>query len=159
MAARPTGSAAKASEPKGWIDRVLDALSRARHGLTATSDPKAIGISLVSSLASWGVELCVIALTIKAMGIRAPLAAAFLALLAVNLALAFPFAPPANLGTLEVGATLALMTFGVPKAQALAFGIVYHLIQIVPVGLLGVFFAGRAEPPAGRSTVGSSAEP
>ena len=46
-------------------------------------------------------------------------------------------------GTLEVGATLALIGFGVPKEQALAFGLVYHLLQMVPVGILGILFAGR----------------
>ena len=59
-------------------------------------------------------------------------------LLAVNLALAVPFQPPGNFGTIEVGATLALVALGVAKEQALAFGIVYHLLQVVPVGALGI---------------------
>jgi glycosyltransferase 2 family protein len=68
---------------------------------------------------------------------------AVLVLLAVNLALAFPIAPPGNIGTVEVGATLALVGLGVPKEQALAFGIVYHVLQVAPIGLLGILFATR----------------
>ncbi len=84
------------------------------------------------------------ALAMRAVGLHLPLSAAFLVLLAVNLALAVPFAPPGNLGTLEVGATLALVGFGVAKEQALAFGIVYHLLQVVPVGLCGIAFTARS---------------
>jgi glycosyltransferase 2 family protein len=83
----------------------------------------------------------------RAVGLHLPFTAAFLTLLAVNLALAFPFAPPGNIGTLEVGATLALVGFGVPKEQALAFGLVYHFLQVVPIGILGMIFAGRRHEP------------
>ncbi len=81
-------------------------------------------------------------IAMRAVGLNLPVAAAILVLLAVNLALALPFAPPGNLGTLEWGATLALLGFGVSKEQALAFGLVYHFLQILPIGLLGLLFAG-----------------
>jgi glycosyltransferase 2 family protein len=74
----------------------------------------------------------------RAVGLSLPPVAALLVLLAVNLALAFPVAPPGNLGTLEWGATLALLGFGVAKEQALAFGLVYHFLQILPIGILGL---------------------
>jgi uncharacterized membrane protein YbhN (UPF0104 family) len=93
---------------------------------------------------SWTLEVNVILIAMRAVGLAMPLAAAILVLLAVNLALAFPLAPPGNLGTLEVGATLALLGFGVAKEQALAFGLVYHFLQIIPVGILGLVLAGRA---------------
>jgi uncharacterized membrane protein YbhN (UPF0104 family) len=66
-----------------------------------------------------------------------------LVLMAVNLALVVPFAPPANLGSLEVGATLALMESGVPKERALAFALVYHLLQVIPIGFAGLSLASR----------------
>jgi uncharacterized membrane protein YbhN (UPF0104 family) len=64
--------------------------------------------------------------------------------MAVNLALVVPFAPPANLGSLEVGATLALMESGVPKERALAFALVYHLLQVIPIGFAGLSLASRS---------------
>jgi hypothetical protein len=36
------------------------------------------------------------------------------------------------------------LSFGVAKEQALAFGLVYHFLQILPVGILGLVFAGRS---------------
>jgi hypothetical protein len=86
-----------------------------RHSLAASARPRALSLSLGASLV----------------------------LLAVNLALAFPVAPPGNFGTLEVGATLALLGFGVAKEQALAFGLVYHFLQILPIGILGLILASR----------------
>lgn len=118
-------------------------LASARQGLAATTRPRALGLSLGASLFSWALEVNVVALAMRAVGLHLPFTAAFLTLLAVNLALAFPFAPPGNIGTLEVGATLALVGFGVPKEQALAFGLVYHFLQVVPIGILGMIFAGR----------------
>ena len=118
-------------------------LASARQGLAATTRPRALGVSLSASLLSWALEVNVVAVAMRAVGLNLPFTAAFLTLLAVNLALAFPFAPPGNIGTLEVGATLALVGFGVPKEQALAFGLVYHFLQVVPIGILGMIFAGR----------------
>jgi uncharacterized protein (TIRG00374 family) len=115
-----------------------------RNSLVATTRPRALGLSLAASVGSWMLEVNVTTLTLRAMGLALPVSAALLVLLAVNLALAFPLAPPGNLGTLEVGATLALLAFGVPKEQALAFGIVYHFLQIIPIAALGVFFASRS---------------
>jgi uncharacterized protein (TIRG00374 family) len=128
-----------------WIPaRLAGILARARHGLTATRHPRALSMSLGASLAAWALEIVVIAITLRAVGLRLPVSAAFVVLLAVNLALALPFAPPGNVGTLEVGAALALVGFGVPKEQAVAFGIVYHVLQVVPIGVLGLLFSGRA---------------
>jgi uncharacterized membrane protein YbhN (UPF0104 family) len=114
-----------------------------RQGFAATSRPRALALSFGASFVSWALEINVTVIAMRAVGLNLPVAAAILVLLAVNLALAFPFAPPGNLGTLEVGATLALLGFGVAKEQALAFGLVYHFLQILPIGLLGLVFAGR----------------
>jgi len=65
-------------------------------------------------------------------------------LVAVNVAMVVPFAPPANFGTIEVGATLALLEYGVSKEHALAFALVYHLLQILPIGIGGLALASRS---------------
>ncbi|MFN8092619.1 MAG: lysylphosphatidylglycerol synthase domain-containing protein [Vicinamibacteria bacterium] len=119
-------------------------IGRLRLGLAALRDRRALAHSLAESAAAWALELLVVALTLRALDIPAPLAASLLVLMAANLALVVPFAPPANLGTLELGATLALMEYGVPKAHALAFALVYHLLQVIPIGVGGLALAGRS---------------
>jgi uncharacterized protein (TIRG00374 family) len=123
--------------------RVAGFFAMAREGLGATRRPRALGLSATASVGSWTLELGVTALAMRAVGLQLPFAAVVLVLLAVNLALAVPFAPPGNIGTIEVGAILALLGFGVAKEQALAFAIVYHLLQVVPIGILGIIFASR----------------
>jgi hypothetical protein len=131
--------------------RVTHLLARARQGLAASRDPRALSLSLGASLVAWGLEINVTALSLRAMGLHLPLGASVLVLVAVNLALAVPFAPPGNAGTLEIGATLALVGFQVPKEQALAFALCYHLLQVVPIAILGFFVLGRALPPRADS--------
>jgi uncharacterized protein (TIRG00374 family) len=122
---------------------VASFLARARLGLTAMRDRRALARSLGASLVAWVLEMGVVFFTLRAFGIHVPFGVSLLVLMAVNLALVVPFAPPANLGTLELGATLALMECGVPKGQALAFALVYHFLQVIPIGAGGLALAGR----------------
>jgi uncharacterized membrane protein YbhN (UPF0104 family) len=119
-------------------------LARARLGLTALGDRRALARSYAASLLSWSLELLVVGCALQAFDIRVPAGASLLVLVAVNVAMAVPFAPPANLGTVEIGAILALAEYGVPKEQALAFGLVYHLLQIIPIGIGGLALTSRS---------------
>jgi uncharacterized protein (TIRG00374 family) len=129
---------------------VRNVLASVRNGLVASRSPRALALSFGASLVAWGLEINVTRFSMEAVGLHLPVAAAILVLVAVNLALAIPFAPPGNIGTLEVGATLALLEFHVPKEQALAFALCYHLLQVVPIGLLGFGILSREMSPIGR---------
>jgi uncharacterized protein (TIRG00374 family) len=122
---------------------VANALTRVRSGLLAFRKPSALGYSLGASAISWGLEVNVTVLSLRAVGLHLPLVASLLVLIAVNLALALPFAPPGNLGTLELGATLALLEFGIKKEQALAFALCYHFLQVIPIGIIGLILITR----------------
>lgn len=118
-------------------------LAKLREGMASARTLPVLLTSLAASLVAWGLEINVTALSMKAVGLNLPIAASILVLVAVNIALAIPFAPPANAGTLEAGAILALLEFGVPKEQALAFALCYHLLQVVPIGIIGLTLIGR----------------
>jgi uncharacterized protein (TIRG00374 family) len=126
------------------LRRFSNLLLKVQHGLTGARQPRALVKAYGASLVGWTLEVNVVALALKAVGVELPMAAAFLVLAAVNLALVFPVAPPGNLGTVELGATLALVEVGVPKEKALAFAICYHMLQLIPIAVMGVFFAGRS---------------
>jgi predicted dehydrogenase/uncharacterized membrane protein YbhN (UPF0104 family) len=139
----PTPGAAR--EPGHGMGAAISSfLARARLGLAAVLDRRALLSSFAASLAAWVLEITVVTLTLRAFHLEVPLGVSLLVLMAVNLALVVPFAPPANLGSLEVGATLALMQSGVPKERALAFAIVYHLLQVIPIGFAGLSLASRS---------------
>jgi len=137
----PDGTAA----PTGKVRSVVAGfLARARLGLTAIQDRRALGRAFGASMLAWTLELNVVLFTLWAFQIHVPPGVSLLVLMAVNLALVIPFAPPANLGTVEFGATLALMEYGVPKEQALAFALVYHFLQMIPIGIGGLVLASRS---------------
>jgi uncharacterized protein (TIRG00374 family) len=120
-------------------------LIRARLGLTAMRDRRALARSFGASLIAWYLEILVVFFSLRAFEIHVPFGVSLLVLMAVNLFLvAIPFAPPANLGTLEAGATIALVEYGVPKEQALAFAIAYHFLQVIPIAVGGLVLAGRS---------------
>ena len=119
-------------------------LARARLGLAAVRDGRALARSFAASLAAWLLEIHVVFFTLRAFDIHVPFGVSLLVLMAVNLALIVPFAPPGNFGTLEIGATLGLMEAGVSKEHALAFALAYHLLQVIPIGFSGLALAGRS---------------
>jgi uncharacterized protein (TIRG00374 family) len=143
---RPAGVTSHATpESRGRIgSAVYRAIEHARQGMTAVRSRRALGLSFASSLVAWALEFCVVMCTQQAFDLHVPALATALVLLAVNLALIVPFAPPANLGMIEVGATLALMEFGVPKERALAFALWYHLLQLVPIGIAGLLLGSHS---------------
>ncbi len=131
--------------PSGKVGgAVADFLARLRLGLTAMRDRRALARSALASLLAWLLEIHVVFFSLRAFDIHVPFGVSLLVLMAVNLALVVPFAPPGNFGTLEVGATLALMESGVPKEHALAFALAYHFLQVIPLALGGLTLAGRS---------------
>jgi uncharacterized protein (TIRG00374 family) len=126
------------------IRRVAALLAAAREGLAAVGRPRSLATSFGASMVAWTLEVNVTVFSMRAVGLKLPVVASILVLVAVNVALALPMAPPGNLGTLELGATLAVTEFGVAREQALAFALCYHLLQIIPIGLLGLLVATRA---------------
>lgn len=83
------------------------------------------------------VDACEIRLVLEALRLSLPLAAPLLVLLTVSAASLVP-AAPAQIGTLEAGAVLGLHALGVPLGPALCFGLLYHVMQGVPVLVAGI---------------------
>jgi uncharacterized membrane protein YbhN (UPF0104 family) len=139
---RPTsgrnGSGGQEGPTMGWSG----ILSRFRVGLAAARSPRALTGSLIASLAAWTLEAIVMRVALRAVGIALPISASVVVLMAVNVMIAIP-AAPANLGTFEVGAVLGLVGFGIEKEKALAFALLYHALQTVPVAILGFSAAAR----------------
>lgn len=75
-------------------------------------------------------------LLMRALGIDAPVAVAVLLTCTTNLAMLLPSSPGA-IGVFHLAATASLLPFGVPEARALSFAILAHLVNVVPVSLIG----------------------
>ena len=100
---------------------------------------------LQSLLWSWGsdiADVATIGLCLYAVGVHLGVPAWCVVFLAVNLAIMIP-STPGQVGVLEAGAVLALGTLGVGRGEALAFELLYHAANVIPVTLAGVIALRR----------------
>jgi glycosyltransferase 2 family protein len=111
--------------------------SRWLAGLAVLREPSRLAPAFGAIVATWLLDLGCVLLVMAAVGLTPRLADALLVLLFVNLATAIP-ASPGQLGTHELGALTALRLQGVAAEQAVAFALLYHAAQLVPVLALGL---------------------
>lgn len=134
--------------------RIASAVARARSGLMAARNPRAVTQAALFSALAWSVEIVVTLLALAAFNLPHDLPHAMGVLFGVNLALAIP-APPASLGSFELGASTALVAFGGDPGHAAAFAIGLHAIQLLPTLVMGGLMLSvfrrpaPALPPAG----------
>ena len=116
---------------------------RLRAGTSGLREPGTVAVVLILSFCIWGLEIAMVVLAARSVHLPLSPALAAVVLLGINLALALP-SMPAGAGTFEGGALLVLMLSGVPKEAGLAFALLYHLVQVVPVTLLGMVVVSKA---------------
>lgn len=113
-----------------WLRHLLD-------GIACVRSPSALALAVALSVGTWLVDALKVSVVLYAMHIDVPWFTPFVILLTLNLAIVIP-STPGNLATFEAGAVAGLMVFGVPQETALAFALVHHVTQIVPVLLAGL---------------------
>lgn len=113
-----------------WLHRFVEGVHVMRHGRYFAA---ALGLALLI----WAADAGGLWLVLRALAVPASVGATLLGLLALNLAIALP-STPGQLGAFEAGAVLGLKMAGVPSEQALAAALVYHVVQALPVTLLGL---------------------
>ena len=124
------------------------------RGAAVVRRPRAFAAALGWAFVSHVVDAAAILLCLAALHIELPAASSLLVLVGVTLVLALPSAP-AGIGSLEVGAVAALRLLGVDGERALAFALVYHAMQAVPVTLLGLLPLRSARLLAGSVAAGT----
>jgi uncharacterized protein (TIRG00374 family) len=94
--------------------------------------------------AAWVGAFAINYLLMRALDIHAPLTVAVLLTCVTNMAMLIP-SSPGYIGVFHGAATLALLPFNVGASRALSFAILAHLVNVVPVTVLGALFllAGR----------------
>ena len=117
-------------------------LAMARQGLSVMKAPApAAGAIMLQSL-GWFLQLLAVYVAMRAFDIHAPLPAAGLVLLLMNVATIFPLWP-GNIGLLQAAVALPLVQYGVAYSTGFAYGIVLQVIEMsVGVGV-GLLFLAR----------------
>jgi glycosyltransferase 2 family protein len=107
-------------------------LGRFSAGFAVLRRPSTFALALLALVAAWLLDLTAVNLVFYALGLELPVAAAMLVLLTVNLAIAVP-STPGQVGVLEFGAMVGLQMLGVDRERGLAFALLYHGMQVVPL--------------------------
>jgi uncharacterized membrane protein YbhN (UPF0104 family) len=123
------------TQPHRGPEGVRAAVAQARTG------GRRLPIALFVIGLSWCVDWLLIELVLGALGLHLAPITGLLVLFVLNLAIAIP-STPGQMGVLELGASTGLMALSVPQDQALAFGLLYHAAQVLPL-LLYLVLDGR----------------
>ena len=117
------------------LGRARRLISTARQGLGVMKSPVAAVIAVCFQSLGWFFQLIAVWATMRAFEIDAPLDAAALVLLLMNVATVFPLWP-GNIGLLQAAVALPLVSYGVAYARGFAYALGLQMIEVaVGVGL------------------------
>ena len=124
------------------LSPVRRALSMGRQGLTVLKRPGAAIGALAFQAVAWAAQLVAVWVVFRAFDIHAPIEAAALVLVIMNLVFVFPLWP-GNVGLLQAAVALSLLPYGVGYARGFAYGIGLQAVEAGVGILLGLFFLAR----------------
>ena len=124
------------------LSRLRRLAAMARLGLDVLRSPAAAAVAIAFQCLGWLLQLLAVWVAMRAFGIDAPLPAAGLVLLLMNVATIFPLWP-GNIGLLQAAVALPLVSYGVAYTTGFAFGLGLQLLEMsVGVGV-GLIFLAR----------------
>lgn len=142
-------------------------LTMARHGLDVMKSPVPAAAAVLFQCVGWLFQLLAVWTAMRAFDIHAPLPAAGLVLVLMNVATIFPLWP-GNVGLVQAAIALPLVGYGVAYAHGIAYGFGLQAVEAsvgVGVGLLflareGLSFAMlKVMPDAAQAEIPEDAEP
>jgi glycosyltransferase 2 family protein len=117
-------------------------LTMGRHGLGVMRSPLAAALAIFFQICGWTFQLLAVWTAMRAFDIHAPLPAAGVVLLLMNVVTIFPFWP-GNVGLVQVAIASALVGYGVPYSVGVAYGFGLQAIE-ASVGMgVGLLFLAR----------------
>jgi uncharacterized membrane protein YbhN (UPF0104 family) len=127
-----------ALEGLGPVRRLV---TMARQGLGVMHAPLPALAAIAFQFIGWALQLLAVYTAMRAFDIHAPVAAAALVLLLMNIAILFPVWP-GNVGLYQAAVAAPLLRYGVATAHGVAFGIGLQAIEAsVGIGIGMVFLA------------------
>jgi uncharacterized protein (TIRG00374 family) len=123
------------------LSRLRRLLAMARVGLDVLRSPAGAALAISFQCLGWLLQLLAVWVAMRAFDIDAPLPAAGLVLLLMNIATIFPLWP-GNIGLLQAAVALPLVSYGVAYTTGFAYGLGLQILEMsVGVGVGLVFLA------------------
>jgi uncharacterized membrane protein YbhN (UPF0104 family) len=132
----------RGGSPLDGLGPVRRLVAMARQGLGVMHAPVAAAVAVAFQFAGWALQLLAVYTAMRAFGIHAPLPAAALVLLLLNVAILFPLWP-GNVGLYQAAVAAPLIRYGVATTLGVAFGVGLQAIE-ASVGIgIGMIFLAR----------------
>jgi uncharacterized membrane protein YbhN (UPF0104 family) len=122
------------------LSRLRRLLAMARLGLDVLRSPVAAAIAISFQCLGWFLQLLAVWIAMRAFEIDAPLPAAGLVLVLMNIATIVPLWP-GNVGLVQAAVALPLRNYGVPYATGFAYGLALQAIEMacgIGLGLIAL---------------------
>ena len=143
--------------PHGWKPRIEEWSALFVTGLEGLTSPARVCAVFALSLVVWlgeGLQFYFVGLS---FGLGQPFQVMLLASTAANLALLLP-SSPGGVGNFEYFTAAVVTTFGVGAGSAAAYAIALHIVLLLPVVLLGLYFLWAGHMSLADVTHGPGAE-
>jgi len=125
--------------PGKFAHKIDDLIHNFIDGFQVITDIKFLLYLFFLSALVWLVDVLAIYMLLKAFDFNLPVMASFVVMIILIVGIAIPTAP-GYIGNWHFACVLALSFFGLAKAEALSFAVVYHFLSMVFVVILGVAF-------------------
>jgi len=125
--------------PGKFANKVDEVIHHFIDGFQIVTNIKFLLYLFFLSALVWFVDVMAIYMLMKAFGFTLPVIASFVVMIILIVGIAIP-AGPGYIGNWHYACVLALSIFGLAKAEALSFAVVYHFLSMAIVIILGVAF-------------------
>ena len=124
-------------------ERGRDMLRSFASGLGVLRQPKRFAVVFFWAMAMWLVQPLGFWLGMKAIGIDVAFTAALLVQGIIVFAVVVP-STPGFFGLFEAGAKTGLAIYGVHESLALAWGLTFHILSLIPIVVVGLYYLARS---------------
>ena len=125
-----------ADNDDGWVARLARYAETVVESLSIIRSWQGLALMQVGYLATWLLLVGANYAVFRAAGIDAPVVAAFVVMIVLQVGMSVP-STPGRIGVFQYVAVLALAPFGVAREPALTFGVLMHLVGYGPLVALG----------------------
>ena len=125
--------------PERYILKLNHLFHQFIDGFKIITEPKLLFYVISLSIGTWLMDVAAIYFMFLAFGLTVPLAAPFVVMIILMIGISIP-AAPGFVGNWHYSCILGLSLFGIPKAEALTFSVVFHVICVGIIIILGLMF-------------------
>lgn len=129
--------------PETLRNKIQELMQVAATGLDSLKSPRTLALIVIVSLVKWLINGSMMYLSLLSFGVQVPFAAALVLLGVVAIGVAVP-AAPGFFGVIQALFVKVLQFFPVAPPAVLAASIYYHMIQYIPVTLVGLLWLSRS---------------